>query len=440
MAINRVFALSLVLFAFFVAVVSCNQKSPAPAAPSGRIQAMDATTTPMLTTSPTPGCVVPNPSGTFPQISTLYSADKCGGASGAVTFEINSLDPPYDYVVVNGTAEEGTTGNVINGASHALYFANFSLPPGFWEGSNGTVVGYIEIYQGTNITNVPLCINGSVLYDIPVERGTAGVYSNPVQFALPKGSLQAGNNTVAFDVPLSPPNTGIVCTWDIYGCLMPVPTSTPGTPTVVASNTPTNTPTPTRTFTPSPTPTCLGADYSATIGLFPQAGQTYSNDTMPINASAQPCEPPLGNTIHCAGCLLSCLSMLVGKDPGTVDAILSNQSPAVFTDSGGLNLTLAADDLGLCSNSSATDVTPGDIVTLMAQNIYLIMKLYNSTSGDTHFVVITGAGVNPSTHQCDFTINDPGSSNIATQYLGKYSLANGWQWSICYGFSPVVNI
>ncbi len=212
-------------------------------------------------------------------------------------------------------------------------------------------------------------------------------------------------------------------------------TPVPNTPTPV----PTNTPVPTATATP--VPTCPGTGYTSQAVSYKQAGQTWSSDTMPLGSPAQPCgPPPSGNTIQCAGCLLTCFSMITGQNPQALDGFLSSSSQPVttFLDGGGLLLDSAFDALNLCSQQTATDPTIDDITGLMSQNQFLLMKLYNITTGDTHFVIITGAGRNPTTGQCDFTINDPGSSQANHQYLSYYS-SNGWQLMICYGINSVSN-
>ena len=108
--------------------------------------------------------------------------------------------------------------------------------------------------------------------------------------------------------------------------------------------------------------------------------------------------------------------MIAGVDPGTADQIVSANGD--IEDNGNLDTQDAANDLGLNVDSSYS-ATEDDIPNAVANSDVVVARVANGSR--SHYVVITGAAVNPTTNECDYTIADPGTS-YGTGYLSKYSV------------------
>lgn len=112
---------------------------------------------------------------------------------------------------------------------------------------------------------------------------------------------------------------------------------------------------------------------------------------------------------------MSCLAMISnGFDPATADVRMSANGH--ISNTGGIpNLSAAAHDLGLgrlCSYYANNSSIPN----ALNESNYVIAEVPHS--GRYHYVLISGVAYNPTTHNCDYTIVDPGSAN--TTFLSQY--------------------
>jgi hypothetical protein len=201
--------------------------------------------------------------------------------------------------------------------------------------------------------------------------------------------------------------------------LMP-PDLTDGVPhtvivTCTMATTPTLTSTPSQTMTQ--TPGCSSCTGAGSITREPQGhGAAWSNDTVPSGQTVVTLVPTTGkqNTMTWIGCAITCYSMISGTgDPGTMDSNLSTDGDIDLT-TRDLNFKDAASDLKLSYKEVQNAVDSDIIDALCGQGNYpgsnfVIAEVL--VSGNTHFVVVTGQKLNPSTNQCDFTIADPAKAD-----------------------------
>jgi hypothetical protein len=122
------------------------------------------------------------------------------------------------------------------------------------------------------------------------------------------------------------------------------------------------------------------------------------------------------------GCAITCYSMIDSAyDPGEMDSKLSAAPSKIDPTTMDLNFPKAANYLGY-SYSDVPSPTAADIVdALCGQGDYPSSNFVIAEvliSGSTHFVVVTGQKLNPSTSLCDFTIADPAKAN--KQFLSNY--------------------
>ncbi len=213
--------------------------------------------------------------------------------------------------------------------------------------------------------------------------------------------------------------TGMAIVWSICGDGLSLSQNT--TPTPQATNT--FTPAPTNTPTATATPTCPGGNYSATVVPYTQFDARWASLKMPTgNTTLGPNKLSSGkldpHTIKSDGCLLTCLAMLSSEyDPGSADVKASGVSHIFL--SGNLNdPSKVANDLSLNIDSSySADITMVPAALSSGSN-YVIAEVAHG--GRTHFVVVTGVAFNPTTHQCDYTIADPGVAQ--NKYLSQYTV------------------
>ena len=194
--------------------------------------------------------------------------------------------------------------------------------------------------------------------------------------------------------------------------------------TVSETETPPST-TPTQA-TPSltPTPTCPGADYSPAYTPYTQFDSRWASNKMPTdNTTLGPNKLPSGrldpHTIQSDGCFMTCLTMVAnGYDPGTADSSISDNDDIYSSGKNNGNLKpSAANDVGLSIDASYS-ANVNNVPQAISESDFVIARVTHG--GRTHYVLITGSAYNPATHNCDYTIADPGTANHS--YLSQYSV------------------
>ncbi|MGH7738596.1 MAG: hypothetical protein ACREL1_00470, partial [bacterium] len=206
--------------------------------------------------------------------------------------------------------------------------------------------------------------------------------------------------------------------------LSPTSTWTPidsqtATATVSPTSTFTLTPTtsPTGTVGPTSTPTCPGSDFSVNATPYKQYDQRWK--TFPLDDATPTTRVVNGrsisdpNTIGGDGCLLTCYSMVSGIDPKTLDATLTGLGDIV--DTGKMDPIKSATALGWTLDAT---IPYSDPSLQKALDKYDFVILEVKANGVGHFILPTGGVLNPSTKDCDYSIQDPGFSR---SFLSSYS-------------------
>jgi hypothetical protein len=208
--------------------------------------------------------------------------------------------------------------------------------------------------------------------------------------------------------------------------ITPSVSTTPSTSeTPNQSKTPQTTPsgTPNQTATPgvSPTPTCPGSSYvGQNITAYSQFDPRWQGDPMdhctpgPVTLSGGSVfnDP---HTIHSDGCFMTDFSMFSGQNPAQYDST-ATANGRINQQTGNFDYTMAANDLGMTVTGTVTGATTDDLANSLSQDRYAIAALQHD-NGREHYVLVTGAAVNPRTHQCDFNIVDPaGHFNFLSDY------------------------
>lgn len=120
---------------------------------------------------------------------------------------------------------------------------------------------------------------------------------------------------------------------------------------------------------------------------------------------------------------MTCIGMLGGEDPGIMNTLLTLDGgigyPVPNLDDG-----KAAQAAGVSYIGATYPYSDSAVLGQLNKGNYVIVgMLHNTTHADgtvtrgPHFVVVTGAGINPVTHNCDFKIDDPAGK---FQYLNTY--------------------
>jgi|SRR5579863_2462878 len=144
---------------------------------------------------------------------------------------------------------------------------------------------------------------------------------------------------------------------------------------------------------------------------------------MPTDATAIPGI----DTIQAKGCFMTCIGMLGGLDPEAMDVLLSryngftvntNNTPDLKVDTAALVAGLQyAGPVPYSQDEILKQFNQGNDVVINMTHTYT-RKSDGKTITGPHYVVVTGVGINPITHQCDFTVDDPGGR---LQYLSSFA-------------------
>jgi hypothetical protein len=126
------------------------------------------------------------------------------------------------------------------------------------------------------------------------------------------------------------------------------------------------------------------------------------------------------HTIHSDGCFMTNFAMFSGQDPGQYDATATTNGRINSLD-GNFDYVNAAGDMGLAVTGTVTGATTNDLANSLSRDRYAIAALQHD-NGREHYVLVTGAAINPRTHECDFTIYDPAGH---FGYLSDYEAATG---------------
>jgi hypothetical protein len=356
---------------------------------------------PMDLVSPTSTLCVPIPDPSSPISEPTFNIpSNCPGKSSGVSF----FDVPMEEAVVNGTATPVPPFSQSAGitASLATYFCYVNIPPDLTDGSdpnNWRVVINFDIIK----TRFPVTITGCVNGQPGIANNLAGNGEVVSDVPIPEGLLRPGVNKVELNLPLPPQMTFISAQADVVGCLilLQAPTSTP---------------------TPSPTPTCPGGNIRATVTAYTQFDPRWLTTPMdhdvpgPVTTSTHKVFIDQ-HTIQTDGCFMTCLAMLAGQTPPSVDDTLTANNRISRT--GNLDPQAAANDLGFTINGTIVDATDDDVTLTLENNDFVIAVLNHN--GRQHYVVVTGGEFNTVTGKCDFAIKDPGSSRHV--FLSDYDLS-----------------
>jgi hypothetical protein len=192
------------------------------------------------------------------------------------------------------------------------------------------------------------------------------------------------------------------------------------------------TPVPTETFTatvspsPSPTPTqCSPLAHQILLEAFKQSDSRWKYVLMPDDKTASP-----AHTIGSIGCLLTCYSMMDGRDPHQLDDLFTGLG--LIEQNGNLNFRkaiyflhnvlfqyLAVTQIEVDETFTFDISSDIDVFVASPNNQYVIAEILNMNTGVTHYIQITGKTFNPGIKKCDYTIFDPAARNY--QYLSQYN-------------------